>query len=94
MLKHVVFVKVKDKKDLLKLKDLFLSMKENIPLIKEIEVGINNRQMPVSFDICLEIYVNSVEDLDAYISHPYHAKTVMDYLNSVKTEVAVVDYDI
>ncbi|ONI40892.1 hypothetical protein AN396_00870 [Candidatus Epulonipiscium fishelsonii] len=94
MIKHIVFVKVKDKAELPKLKELFLSMKEHIPMIKEIEVGINNRPSPVAFDICLELCVDSLEALDEYIAHPYHAKTVMDYLNSIRTDLAVVDYDI
>ena len=46
--KHVLFVKLKDKNDAPKVKALFESMKEKIDLIQELQVGIDYLASPRS----------------------------------------------
>ncbi|OON97125.1 MAG: hypothetical protein ATN31_08610 [Candidatus Epulonipiscioides saccharophilum] len=96
MIKHIVFVKVKEesKSRLEEFKNLLLSMKENISQIRHLEVGINIKSGAVYFDIAAEICFDSLEDLDIYLKHPFHAVDVMNFIKEVNTSIAVVDYEI
>ena len=98
MIKHIVFFRLKEQQDqelkqqqLLKLKNFLESLKDKISWIRNIEVGINYSTRDIAYDLALISDFNSNEDLEKYISHPEHQKLV-DFLNDIKKEVALVDY--
>lgn len=96
MVKHVLFVKLKDNspESCQKLKDLFLTMKQEISFIRELTVGIDFLHSERSYDVVLELVVDSPEALQAYQVHPYHADVVKPYVTSVHTgKNLVVDYE-
>ena len=93
MVKHVLFVKLKDKADAPKVKALFESMKEHIDLIQELQVGIDYLDSPRSYDVVLEMVVASKEALEAYQAHPYHVNEVKPFIHAVRSGSATVDYE-
>lgn len=96
MVKHVLFVKLKENtpEQYQKVKDLFLSMKEKIDFVREVTVGIDYLHSERSYDVVLELVVDSPEALEAYQVHPYHAGVVKPYITEVRDGInVVVDYE-
>jgi len=100
MIKHIVFFGLGDeaegktkaenatyiKAELEKLKNL-------IPEIQMIEVGINHQDAPAgNHDIVLYSEFKTMADLDTYQVHPEH-KRVAAYIGKVRTTRACVDYE-
>jgi len=100
MIKHIVFFGLADeaegktkaenatyiKAELEKLKNL-------IPEIQMIEVGINHQDAPAgNHDIVLYSEFKTMADLDTYQVHPEH-KRVAAYIGKVRTTRACVDYE-
>ncbi len=96
MVKHVLMVKLKDNSPAAcqKLKELFLSMKEEIGFVREIQVGIDYLHSERSYDVVLELVVDDRAALEAYQAYPYHANVVKPYVAAVKDGMNyVVDYE-
>jgi len=99
MIKHIVFFRLKEQQDLdlkkqqlLKLKSFLESLKEKIGWIVHLEAGINFSTRDVAYDLALVSDFASETDLEKYIAHPEHQK-LLEFLNGIKKEVAVVDYE-
>ncbi len=94
MLTHVVFFKLKDnsRENLEKVKTDLLALKDQIPLIKSMEVGIDVLRSERSYDIVLYSKFDSFEDMMAYQVHPVHVKFA-DYIQTIKESVLAVDYE-
>lgn len=92
MFTHVVFFKLKDKKDIQKTRDLLLALKDKISLIKFIEVGVNIIESDRAYDLILYTKFESIDDMKAYQVHPEHVK-FGEYLNGVKESTVSVDYE-
>jgi hypothetical protein len=58
MIKHVVCFKLKDNspEHCKKIKELMLTMKDNIEYVRDVEVGIDFLHSPRSYDIMLSVY--------------------------------------
>ena len=96
MVKHVLFVKLKDNspEQCQKLKEMFLSMKDEIDFVRDVQVGIDFLHSERSYDVVLELVVDDREALQAYQVHPYHADVVKPYVLSVNEGMnRVVDYE-
>ena len=96
MVKHVLFVKMKDNspESCQKVKDLFLSMKQEIDFVRDVTVGIDYLHSERSYDVVLELTVDDREALEAYQVHPYHAGVVKPYIAEVRSSgTLVVDYE-
>ncbi len=94
MFTHVVFFKLKDKSKgtLDKVKSDLLALKDKIPQIKEIEVGIDILQTERSYDIVLYSKFDSLDDMKAYQVHPEHVK-FSEYISTVKEAINSVDFE-
>jgi hypothetical protein len=100
MIKHIVFFKLADNaegktkaENALFIKTELENLKNSIPQIKFIEVGIHSAEAPASnFDIALNSEFESMADLDTYQAHPDH-KRVAAYIGKVRTDRACVDYE-
>ncbi|MEG0468672.1 MAG: Dabb family protein, partial [Longicatena sp.] len=92
MVKHVLFVKMKDNSPEAceKVKALFLTMKERIDFVRDLQVGIDYLHSDRSYDIVLELTVDSPADLERYQSNPYHADVVKPYIHEVRSGSATV----
>lgn len=96
MIKHVLFVRLKDncEESCQKVKEIFLSMKEKIDFIRDLSVGIDYLHSERSYDVVLELVVDSRQALEEYQKNEYHVQVVKPYIHSVRSESATVDYEI
>lgn len=94
MVKHIVCFKIKDKyKDRIEeAKNTLLSMKENVPLLKSIEVGVDFLHSGRSYDIILQVELADKEALDAYQSDSYHCGVVKKLMHAIVETSISVDY--
>ncbi len=101
MIKHIVFFGLvetangKSKAEhAIEIKKELENLKNLIPEIIKIEVGINHPDAPQSnYDIALYSEFASFDALNVYQEHPEH-KRVAAYIGSVKSSRAAVDYEV
>lgn len=96
MIKHIVCFKLKDNslENCQKAKDVLMSMKGNVTLLKDIHVGIDFLHSERSYDIILETLFDSKADLDAYQNDPYHCDVVKKHMHAVRSASIAIDYEI
>jgi len=100
MIKHIVFFKLAENaegrtkaENAIYIKNELEALKNLIPEIRLIEVGINSSEAPEgNFDIALNSEFDTMADLDTYQVHPEH-KRVAAYIGKVRTDRACVDYE-
>ena len=87
MIKHVVCFKLKEGESPEKAKEVLLSMKGNVPLIKEIEVGTDFLHSERSYDVFLSVVLENKKDLD-----DYHVGVVKKHMHAVTKTSVAIDY--
>lgn len=94
MIKHIVCFKLKDncEAECLKAKEILLSMKGNVPMLRGVEVGTDFLHSARSYDVILQVLLDSAEDLDAYQNDPYHCSVVKTHMHSVRESSIAIDY--
>ncbi len=94
MLKHIVCFKLKDNsiENCEKAKEVLLSMKENVELLRDIRVGIDILHSDRSYDLILEIVLDDENALEEYQQHPYHVQVVKKHMHAVRETSVAVDY--
>ncbi len=95
MIKHIVFFKLEDESDAVRytLKNRLEAMKNEIPILKNIEVGVDINRSGRAYDLCLITEFNSKKDLKSYASNPVHLE-VIKYIKSQNILTNVVDYEV
>jgi len=100
MIKHIVMWKLKETaagrtkaENALLLQEKLEALPAKIAEIKHAEVGINFDESDAAFDIVLCAEFESVAALRAYQAHPEHQRLIHDFLNEVRIEKRVVDYE-
>ena len=98
MIKHVVMWKLKDfaegadrARNAKRVKIELEALKNLIPQIWHIEVGINVLESDASYDVVLYSVFKTQEDLDSYQKHPDH-RAVAEFIGKVRESRVVVDY--
>jgi hypothetical protein len=98
MIKHIVLFKLKGaaegssrEQNARRMKTELEALKNSIPQLKKIEVGINAIPSDGAYDVALYSEFATVADLDAYQKHPAHLK-VAEFVARVREHRAVVDY--
>ena len=93
MIKHIVFFKLEDNSVEQKniVKERLMSLKENVKVLKHIEVGINFSNEDRAYDLALLTDFESEEDLELYAKDEYHQE-VIKFIKSVAVSSKVVDY--
>ena len=96
MIKHIVCFKLKDTSEemLNKTRLVLMSMKDNVPTVKDIEVGVDFLRSPRSYDIFLAVTLDSREALDEYQKDTYHVEVVKKHMNQVMESSVALDFDI
>lgn len=94
MVKHVVCFKLKEGEDLYKAKEILLSMKENVPLLKGIKVNVDELRSPRSYDVILETLLDDFNALDKYQKDAYHCNVVKTHMYAVSEKSITMDYQI
>ncbi|UFS71015.1 Dabb family protein [Geomonas sp. RF6] len=95
MITHIVLFRLKDQgaESIEKAKERILSMEGKVEQLRHLEVGTDVIRSERSYDLALITKFDSLEDLNAYQVHPYHADEVAAYMRSVSAAVAVVDFE-
>ena len=94
MIKHIVCFKLKDNspENCEKAKEVLLSMKGNVPLIRDMAVGIDFLHSERSYDLILEVLLDDAEALESYQNDPYHCSVVKTYMHAVRESSVAIDY--
>lgn len=96
MIKHIVCFKLKDnspeKKE--EAKARLLSMKGNVNLLRDIEVGADFLGSQRSYDIILQVTLDDKNALDLYQKDEYHCSYVKTYMHQVMESSVAIDYEI
>jgi len=93
MVKHIVMWTLHDKNDALKVKHTLEALKDKVPSIIEIEVGIDHSNTDASADVVLYSTFANQDALMAYIAHPEH-QAVIPMMQSMTSSRKVVDYEV
>lgn len=68
-----------------------MGMKGRIPQLRHLEVGVDILHTERSYDLALVTKFDSLEDLQAYQTHPVHVE-VANHIASVRESAVAVDY--
>ena len=95
MVKHIVCFKLKEPtlENCEKAKQVLLGMRTNVPMLRDIQVGIDFLHSERSYDVVLEVVVDDKEALEAYQQHPYHVEHVKTHMHAVRAGSVAVDYE-
>jgi len=95
MLTHIVLFKLQEpsSENLAVTRAKLLGMVSEIPQLRHLEVGIDVVRSVRSHDIALVTKFDSLEDMEAYQIHPYHADVVIPHMKSVCSSIVAVDYE-
>lgn len=74
-------------------RNMLLSMDGKIGQLRHLEVGIDMIRSERSYDIALTTRFDSLDDLQSYQVHPYHAGEVIPHMKAVCSAIAAVDYE-
>lgn len=94
MFTHIVFFKLKEPtpENIEKAKNILEDMRENIPQLKELQVGVDVVHSERSFDVSIITRFDSHEAMDEYQVHPYHVNEVLKNLKPMLEKSAAIDY--
>lgn len=93
MIKHVYLIKLKDPARARGVADRLLGMRDAIPEILDMEVGLDFRGTPTSYDVCEICTFATREDFEVFGRHPRHQQ-IRDYIDSVQQQIAKADYEL
>ncbi len=96
MIRHIVFFKFRDSATDDERRELvaaLCSLKEKIPLVKDIELGEDIAKSERSYDLALNTLFDSSDDLESYRTDPYHVK-VVERIRELCKEHVKVDYEL
>ncbi|NLL55683.1 MAG: Dabb family protein [Clostridiales bacterium] len=96
MVRHIVCFKLKDSslESCRKLREVLFSMEGKVPMIKNLEVRLDELKSARSYDVFLSVDVDSWQQLDNYQNDPYHLNIVKKYVQSVASNSVAVDFEI
>ncbi len=92
MLKHVVCFKLNEGESPEKAKEVLLSMQGNVPMLRGIEVGIDELRSPRSYDVMLTVLLDGFDVLNAYQNDGYHVSVVKKHMHAVSQTSVSIDY--
>lgn len=95
MITHIVLFKLSDPttENLSVTHDKLLSMRGKIAQLRHLEAGIDVIRSERSYDIALLTKFDSLQDLQEYQIHPYHAGEVVPHMKAVCSSITAVDYE-
>lgn len=95
MITHIVFFKLTEpsQANLSAVREILSSMQGTIPQLRQLEVGVDLVRSERSYDLALVTRFDSIEDLQDYQVHPYHAETVVPFIKQLAKSTVTVDYE-
>lgn len=94
MIKHIVCFKLKDgsRENCEKARDVLMSMDGNVPLLRGIQVHIDELHSARSYDVMLEVLLDDWAALETYQNDPYHCGVVKKHMHAVRESSIAMDY--
>ena len=92
MIKLVLAIKVKEGESATDMRDMLMSMKDKVDVIRDIEVGVDFLHSDRSYDILLCVTLDDEAALDKYQADDYHCNVVKPYVQSHRSAAIAVDY--
>lgn len=93
MVKHIVCFKLNEGECPEKAKEVLLSMKGNVPMLKDIEVGVDCLHSARSYDVILMVVLADMQALADYQQDEYHCNVVKKHMHAVTKTSVAVDYE-
>ena len=96
MIKHIVCFKIKEecKNRIEEAKKTLLSMKEHVPTVLDIFFFFYLLHSERSYDIILEVWLESMEHLAIYQQDLYHCTVVKPLMHEIRCASVAVDYEV
>ena len=94
MIKHIVCFKLNDGESPEKAKEVLLSMQGKVPMIKNIEVGVDKLHSSRSYDVILSVVLEDMQALELYQQDNYHCEVVKKHMHAVTKNSIAIEYDI
>jgi len=88
----LIKLKERDNENIAKARDALLSMKGKIEVLRDVQVEVDIRHGPSSYDIMLITKFETMKDLDSYLIHPLHVE-VSRYISTVLGSGASLCYE-
>jgi len=99
MIKHIVMWRLKESaggrsrdENALEIKKRLEALRDAVPGIRELEVGLNVKEAEAAADLVLVTAFDDAAALEAYQRHPAHQEVVA-FVRTVVSERRVVDYE-
>ena len=89
----LIKLKERDNENIAKARDVLLSMKGKIEVLRDVQVEEDIRHGPSSYDIMLLTKFATMKDLESYLVHPVHVE-VSKYISTVLETGASLCYEI
>ncbi len=80
------------KENALELKRIIDGLMGVIPQLKKMDVGLDIRHTPTSYEVGLYSEFDNMEDLKIYVDHPAHKK-VLEFIGQTVEDRKVVDWE-
>ena len=94
MIKHVVCFKLNEGESPEKAKEVLLSMQGNVPMLRDIEVGVDCLHSSRSYDVILSVILDDMKALSDYQQDKYHVEVVKKHMHAVTKTSVAVDFEI
>ena len=88
----LIKLKERDNENIAKARDVLLSMKGKIDVLRDLQVEVDIRHGSSSYDIMLITKFETMKDLDSYLIHPLHIE-VSRYISTVLESGASLCYE-
>lgn len=94
MVKHLVFFRMKEKtpQSIQQLVDALRGLEEKIEEVEYLEVGVDFKETPNSYDVALITHFADRDALSTYAVHEDHLP-VLELVNEICSGRAVVDFE-
>ena len=92
MIKHIVCFKLKNFADAAEAKKVLMSMDGNVPLLRGIDVHVDELRSERSYDVILEVLLDDFAALEAYQNDPYHVSVVKKHMHAVREASVAMDF--
>lgn len=93
MIRHIYLFKLKDKAKLQEAADMMMTLKEHVPYMTDIEVGIDFKGADNSYELCELCTFENREDFERFGTDPYHGK-IREYMDGVREIGIKIDYEV
>ena len=91
MIRHVYLIRLKDRSRAQECAEKIRSLRQHIPELHRVEVGLDFVGAPASYDLIEICEFLTQHDFEVFTDHPYHAE-IRKYIAAVKQDAVKVDY--